>query len=257
MKRLPACVIALSISGATGAQDRPFEVVPAHHTQSALRFRASQEIDWLSLASEEMRALQIPSRDSAVIARFAPLLDMFGGVEVDTAIVTPRDLAARRYYFAGTDGIREMAVDSTRVVTRLEFDSRSSAVQGRQSWGELYGSPNGLSALAGGGFVLHSERPLSFQTSPSGLTADELLTGSNTVQQTPAGGYWGRGTPFWEIEAQYRFIVESVAGDWVFVQWAPDREMIEAGCRFRYDLFQITPGGPATRVAWAAYGCDV
>jgi hypothetical protein len=257
MKRSRTCLLALSIAAVNGAQVRPFEAVPAHHEHGALRFRPSEQIDWSSLASDELRGLRIPSRDSSVVARFAPRIDMFGGVEVETAIPVPPDLAARVYYFVGADGISELTLDSTKVVTRLEFDSQGTTLRERRSWGDLYGSPSGLTVLAGGGFVLHSERPISPQASPSNLTADELLTGSQTVQQTPEGGYWGRGTAFWEIETQYRLTVESVDGEWVFVQWAPDREMMEAGCRFRYELFQIGPDGPAARIAWAAYGCDV
>lgn len=258
MKWSRAYLLTLSIGGGVaGAQAQPFEAVPAYHVHHALRFRPSQQIDWLSLSSDELRDLQIPSRDSAVVARFAPLIDMFGGVEVETPIPVPPDLAENAYYFAGAEGVRELAVDSTKVVNRLEFDSRGVTLQERRTWGDMYGSPSGLTVLAGGGFVLQSDRPISFHTRPSNLTADELLTGSQTVQQTPEGGYWRRGTAFWEIQAQYRLTVDSVEGEWIFVQWAPDLEMIEAGCSFRYELFRIGLDGSAERVAWAAYGCDI
>ena len=237
-------------------QERPFEMESAYREGAALRFVPSQRIDWAGRAVEEIRNLPIPTQDAAIVARFARLVDMFGGVEVRSPSPTPAELADRVYYFAGADGISSMRIDSTVVVTRLELDGRATSLRGRRSWGEMYGG-SAEAGSAGGGFVLHSAGPLSFQTESSGMTADDLLLGSRTVQRTSDGGYWQRGTAFWEIVAQYRFSTDSVEGEWVFVQWAADRDMVEAGCQFRYQLFRVETAGAPTQVAWTAYGCDV
>lgn len=257
MKSWAVCLVALATWVIAGEQDRPFETESAYLEDGALRFNPRGQIDWASMASEELRTLSIPNSDSDIVARLGPLVDMFGGVEVRSPVPIPDPLITRHFYFAGVDGVQDVTLDSINSVTRLTFNRQGTRVERRQSYGEVFGTPRNDAPLSGGGLILHSERPLVFLTSPSNVTADDLLLGSTTVQQTPDGGYWGRGTAFWEIEAQYRIELEELGGEWIFVQWAPDREMIEAGCQYRYQLFRLTLGGPATQLGWTSYGCDV
>lgn len=255
MKSPIAITLALVVVLIGGGQDSPFDVESAYHEDAAIRFVPSQQIDWASMAPEELRALPLPSRDPATIARFGSRIDMFGGVEVKVAVPTPDPLAGRNSYFAGSDGLGRMEIDSVLAVTRLDFDPRGTRLEGRQSWGEVYGSAD--VSMAGGGFVLRSDRPLSFRVMPADFTADDIFLGGDAAQRSAVGGYQGRGTAFWEIATQYRFSVEPLDDEWLFVQWQPDREMFETGCQYRYHLFRLMGEGPARQVAWTAYGCDV
>jgi hypothetical protein len=245
----------LLVAGPAGAQ-APFEAWSAYHDGPALRFTASEEIDWASRAPAELRDLPIPTTDPAVVARFRPDMDMFGGVEIGRTVPLPEAVAAGHVYFAGAHGISSIRLDSAVVVTRLDLDPQGTTIESRRSWGEIHGTPE-RSPGEGGGFVLRSERPLSFRATPSTFTADDLLSRSTTIGRDPSGAYFGRGTAFWAIETQYRFSVDGDPRAWVFVQWAEDREMLEAGCQFRYEIFELDASGAATQVAWTSYGCDV
>ncbi len=97
----------------------------------------------------------------------------------------------------------------------------------------------------GGGFVLITPQPLRVTTAPSHYTADELLG--------PGADRPFRGTSFWEIRTQ--FALTNMGESYVFVQWAADAEVREAGCEQRFSLFRL--GRTPTVVATNDYGCDV
>lgn len=254
MGRWLAVLLAIPLS-ASAEQEPPFTVESAYHEGTAIAFTPSFEFDWASLAPAELRDLSVPNQDPAVIARYAPDMDMFGTVEVQTAIATPIELTRGAvHYLVDDGGVTALALDSTRLVTRLEFDPQGTRIEQKSSWGRIFGT--GTGPADGGGFVLRASGPLDVRAAPSNLTADELLLGRDFVEQVP-DGYFARGTPFWEIVAQHRFTVEGAEGAWVFVQWAADRDMVEAGCEYRYDLFRFGGDGSVAREAWTAYGCDV
>jgi hypothetical protein len=149
-----------------------------------------------------------------------------------------------------------LQLDSAVVVTRLDLDPQGTAIEARRSWGQIYGRPDGGGAESGG-FVLRSESALTFRVTSSTFTPDDLLSQSTTIGREPNGDYFGRGTSFWHIVTQYRFTVDDDTRSWVFVQWAADSEMIEAGCQYRYELFELDASGTPSQVVWTSYGCDV
>ena len=241
------------MSGLSG-QERAFEVNSAYHEGTAIRFQPA--LDWEALVAHEVRTIPIPTSDGETVAKYSPLIDMYGGAEVITAVPVPTDMVGQHHYFLGAAGVDRLQLDSTQAVARLEFNSQQTSVVGRMSYGEIYGSAPDHPANAGGGFVLSSAGAVGFEAEPSTFTADELLTGSKAVQQTPEG-YHGRGTTFWNIMAQYRLMMDASPDEWLFVQWEPDREMFEIGCEFRYSLFRLADAGtPPVQVAWTSYGCD-
>jgi hypothetical protein len=249
-----AALVLLGMSGLSG-QEQTFEVKSGYHEGPAIRFQPA--LDWEALTPDEVRTVPIPTADAAIVARYSPLIDMYGSAEVITSTPVPGNLAGRNHYFLGTGGVGRLQLDSAEAVTRLRFNGQQTAVVGRISYGELYGSVSDRPTDAGGGFVLSSEAALRFDAQPSTFTADDLLTGSQAVEQTP-DGYHGRGTTFWNIVAQYRFTVDSAQDEWLFVQWAPDRELFEIGCEYRYSLFRLAyDDQPPVQVAWTSYGCDV
>lgn len=255
MGRWLALALAIPL-GAGAEQERPFAVESAYHEATAIAFTPTLEFDWASLAPAELRGLVVPNQDPAVLARYAPDVDMFGGVELRSAVPIPMEwTSAVSHYLVDAHGVTALALDSSLVVTRLELDPQGTRIEGKSSWGRIFGSAG--APADGGGFVLRASGSLSVRVTPSALTADELLSGRDFVEQTPDGGYFAQGTPFWEIVAQHRFTVEGAEGSWVFVQWAPDRDLVEAGCEYRYDLFRFDGDGSVTREAWTAYGCDV
>ena len=241
-----------------GPQETSFEPESAYHDGPVIRIQSFRQIDWEHLAPQETRSIPVPSQDPWILERHGRLIDLHGNVRIETAIDVPEELATRRYYLASATGIDPLRLDSARVVTRFEFNPTGTRLLSKAFWGEVFGSLiEERQGPTGGGFVLHPDRPLTFRVLGSELSADDLLLGSDVVAQTADGGYWGRGTAFWEIVAQYRFSIAPSAPEWLFVQWQADREMIEAGCEYRYDLFVISEDGPPARLAWTSYGCDV
>ena len=248
--------LAALLSWPGPGQEVPFDVEPAYLEGEAIRF-LPRIVDWESLVPEAIRNIPIPTADSAAVAEYGSLIDMFGGAELKSAVPLPEALAEQRHYFVDAQGLAELRLDSAHSVTRLDFNSRQTRIVGRQSWGQAYGTPSGRAAPSGGGFVVRSESSLSFDVMPTDFTPDDLLLGGDAARQT-ADGYYGQGEPFWEIFGQYGFTLEGERGEWVFVQWEPDRELFEAGCQYRYSLFRMNEDGvPPTQVSWTAYGCDV
>jgi hypothetical protein len=99
-----------------------------------------------------------------------------------------------------------------------------------------------------GGFVLISDRPLMLVAEPSQMAADALLA--------PGGGtYFGQGTPFREIMAQYRVRGAPGPADWVWIQWREDTELVEGGCERRFSLFRTKP--EPSEIGATNYHCDV
>ncbi|MGE0159747.1 MAG: hypothetical protein AB7T31_10080 [Gemmatimonadales bacterium] len=248
-------LLVSALPGPTSAQS-PFEVRSIQHDAGGLWFLAPDEIDWASRAPADLRDLPIPTRDADLVARFAPEVDMFGGVEIGTTVPVPPEIAVRNVFFAGPDGIMPLRLDSAVAVTRLELDPQGATIEGRSSWGRIYATPE-RGPAAGGGFVLRAAGPLTFQLTSTDMNADDLLMRSTTIERTSDGGYFARGTAFWEIVAQYRFSIGADPRTWVFVQWAADDGMVEAGCAFRYELFELDANGGATSIGWTSYGCDV
>lgn len=237
-------------------QERSFDVESAYYKGTAVSFWAGPDLGWASVP-QELKDIPVPTTDPAILAELLPVIDEYGAADLSESVPVPAVLAERAHYFVGNSGIEPIAVDSASVTVRFSFNFRQNRVIDREFWGQLYGGrPARLSE--GGGFVLRSKQPRDFDTRPSAFTADDLLLGGSTVEQTSDGGYVGRGTPFWSIVVQYQFSLVGVRGVWVFVQWKADDDLFEAGCQQRYSLFKLDEaGGPPTEVAWTRYGCDV
>lgn len=251
-------VAFLTISGVWSGQPiraQAFTAEAAYHKNGVLWFVAPSREGWLELAPEHLRSLPIPTADPTIVGQLAPAMDMYGNVETRTATPIPPGLASRYYYFAGVGGVQPFTTDSVQVVTRLVLTHSGTRIRGRRAWGEVFGGTDRLSG--GGGFVLIAEETLSFEERPAEFTADELFLGDDVATTGEEAQYDGRGTAFWEIEDQYRFSIPDVEGEWLFIQWAADRENRESGCEFRFDLFRIEPGANVRRMTSNSYGCDV
>ena len=99
----------------------------------------------------------------------------------------------------------------------------------------------------GGGFVLAGVSDKDITITESRRKAIDLLDAKALAA--------ARSTRFWNIVKQYEFRIAGDSATYVFVQWAPDDEVREAGCQFRFTLFKLTP--EPVVVATTDYGCDV
>lgn len=258
MRLVVSMVVLLLGPSALVGQQAGFTVVSAYHEGTSLRFQLPPQTEWDWMVPEELGAIPIPTSDPAVVADLLPQLDDYGSAEVRTAVPVPDILAGQHLYFAGPSGIRPMVTDSAAATTHFTFNSAHDRIVNRAIRGEIYGSTPTRPGVRGGGFALYAEAPIEFKVQPASVTADDLLLGGATARPDPDGGYWGRGTAFWEVAAQYRFRTSDPRFTWIFVQWQPDRELFEAGCEYRYSLFRMDGSDePPVQVAWTSYGCDV
>ncbi|MDH3223590.1 MAG: hypothetical protein OEO23_07730 [Gemmatimonadota bacterium] len=255
MWRLAVCMAVCGVLGTEHLWAQAFTTERAYHRDHALWFVAPEQVGWEELAPEPVRDLPIPTSDPTIVGPLAPEMDMWSNVEFRTTVALPADLAARRVYFVGAEGVRPLRIDSTHVVTRLELNPSGTRLVSRRSWGEVFGATE--VPADGGGFVLFSDRSLSFAEERAEFSADDLFLDSGVAASGPGGEYRARGTAFWDIAAQYRFSVAEVDGEWLFVQWVADRENQEGGCAFRYDLLELEAGSAVRRLRWNNYGCDV
>jgi len=233
---------------ATAPPPTPSEptVVSAFADGQSLRFDSPVELPWASWLPANLQADALSADTQRREELFAQRSD-FGSTEVAFSHAVTPELKQRFYYLLDPTGIREIRPTGLSGTARIEWLDNSSTVSEVRAFGQVIGSLGGEGL---GGFVLVSESRLKLIMTPSHLTADALLA--------PQGGdYVGRGTAFREIIGQYQV---RVAGSpqsegWIWVQWRPDEEQVEAGCQRRFSLFRLTPG--PGEVATTSDGCDV
>jgi hypothetical protein len=240
VSRLLALLVGIGLGGP------PAPVVVSAYVQSdTLLFDAPEPLPWETWLPSELQPsslAQNPSRRQELSSRRSD----FGSTEVSFPVALPPEIAKRFYYLLDPGGPHQIRPALLLGTARIVWRDTTAEVESVSAFGQIAspGTGDGL-----GGFVLVSEEALTLAAKPSQWTADALLA--------PAGGsYPGQGTPFRAIVAQYELTVTApVPSRWVFVQWAPDTAMVEAGCERRFSLFRLNPGPiPAGSTD---YGCDV
>lgn len=255
MRTLAICVVLFGIVSTDYVWAQTFTTASAYHRDGTLWFMAPSQEGWEELAPAHVRDLPIPTSDPGIVGPLASEMDMWGNVESRATVDLPADLASRYLYFVGSGGVRQLQVDSVQVVTRLSLNPNGTRLQGRQAWGEVFGTAEGLPG--GGGFVLIADRSDSFAVASAEFSADDVFQNTGIDALGGGGSYLARGTAFWDIVVQYRVSTRETGREWWFVQWAADGENRNGGCRFRYDLLELEDGRAVRRVAWNSYGCDV
>jgi hypothetical protein len=223
-------VLLLGPLAAARAADPDLVVVSAYTDAAGLRFEAPVSLPWESWLPPHLQAASL-GRDVARRRELFGRRSEFGSTEVEFSRPVPPDLKKRHYYLLDPSGVRPIRPTDLRGTARIEWDD-AGEVRAVQAFGQVVGSDVGVGL---GGFVLVSERPRRLRAVPSRWTADALLA--------PNGGtYFGQGTAFREIVAQYEVREgEAATGTWLFVQWRPDDAMVEAGCQRRFTLFRLRP----------------
>ncbi|HUL70078.1 MAG TPA: hypothetical protein VLT17_07615 [Gemmatimonadales bacterium] len=244
--RLSSLLIALLAAAAPSPAGTAPVAVSAFTDGRVLRFDSPMELPWSSWLPANLQADALNADTQRREELFAQRSD-FGSTEVAFSHAVTPELKQRFYYLLDPTGIREIRPTSLAGTARIEWLDNSSTVSEVRAFGQVVGSLGGEGL---GGFVLVSQSPLKLVMAPSHFTADGLLS--------PQGAeYRGRGTAFREIVAQYQVREAGTppSEGWIWVQWKPDEELVEAGCQRRFSLFRPAPG-PA-EVATTDYGCDV
>ncbi len=226
----------------TGAQE--LTVIPAiHQDDGSVSFRL--DVPARPHAPDSIRELEAPPRDSARLAEMFANRDMFGNTEVTFTVPAPSVPTDSVYYLVHAGGIALMPLDSVKGTARVVF-GRTATILDIGYWAYGFAS-TATGEPVGGGFMWLGSVEDEFDREPSHATADDLLG--------PHGeDYEGRGTVFWKMVSQ--FALSTLDGrSYVFVQWAADTALIEAGCVYRFSLFQRQP--TVLQIGWVNYGCDV
>jgi hypothetical protein len=130
----------------------------------------------------------------------------------------------------------------------FDLDQKGTAVLSRSFFGDALASAPAAGFPIMGGFVMISSFPLAPSTDSSTFTADRILA--------PDGSdYPQRGTLFWHVVRQYEFRMTPGGPRFLFVQWAPDDQCVEACCQRRFDLYQLDD--QPRSVSSNHYACDV
>jgi len=205
------------------------------------------DFPWQENAPRQLRQLSsVPNRSLEALIRGHE--DDFGFARVRFNVRIPPDLRAKHYVLIDANGLVTLELDRLQGIARIPLPDGAAETRDIQFYGEAIAAPRQSSRRVAGGFVLITPTRPVLTVRPSGRTADDLL-GAGGVE------YFGRGTPFRIIRAQYELRIDSDPAPYVFVQWGPDDELREAGCQYRFTLFKITM--PPTVVSTTDYGCDV
>lgn len=195
---------------------------------SLVAFDPPTELPWDSLLPARLQAAALEG-DSGRLRSLYAKRDDFGNTELTFPLPVPPSLGRLHYYLLDSAGVHEVHPGRLRGTARIEWVPDRPEIAGVRAFGVLTAE---APAGSHGGFVLVAASALDPGVAPSQWSADTLLA--------PHGGtYSGQHTPFRQIVREYQ--VETTApgfGRLVWVQWAPDTAMVEAGCSLRYALFR-------------------
>jgi hypothetical protein len=221
-------------------------VTSAYATERGIVFDAPVPVAWDSLLPDSLQPRALRANSARRLALFEQRTPEYGTTEVFYVLPVPPLLEGRFYYLLDSTGLIETRPDSLLGTARIRWAGPFARVETVNAFGQVRVLAR---RAASGGFILSSDRRLTLAVAPSDLSADALLA--------PGGGtYLGRGTAFRQILRQYE--VREAAPEtrrWIWVQWLPDTALLEAGCQFRFTLFQhdLQPAP----IASTDYGCDV
>jgi hypothetical protein len=208
-------------------------------------FDSPMPVPWDSLVPASLRQPALEADSSRRLALFAQH-DEFGGTEVTFPLPLPALLAGRRYYLIDSTGAYETRPTDLQGTVRIRWVGAGATVESVGAFGKVHAAARFPGSQ---GFVVVTGEPMRLQTEPSHFSSDALLA--------PGGGtYPHRGTSFWQV-LQQQLVRETAPTphQWVWVQWAPDSAMLEAGCSERFALFDLTPA--PVLAASLDDGCDV
>lgn len=241
--------ILVSLAGmAAGPAPR---IVPALHIDATHITISVDSFPWRDAAPLSVRQIEGVTVDSALRAVMTGQDDGMGSAYFPFLVSLTDSLRSLKYVLVHAGGVTPLRPDSLKgTMGMTQAASSAGPVRLPPSYtGDMHLSvPRGQGTLTGGGFLLISARAIRVTAQPSRYTADDLMS--------PGGAdYFARGTPFWNILAQFAFRVDDDPVPYVFVQWAADKDGREGYCEFRFALFRFTP--QPTMVATSDYGCDV
>jgi hypothetical protein len=233
---------------------------PSGHAQADVAFTSATHIDdthvsfhladfpWKESAPRQLRQISTTSLNRSLEALIRGHEDDFGFASVPFHVRVPSDLSSKYYVLVDANGLAAMKIDRLQGVARIPLPNGAAAASEVQFYGDAIASPRQPSRKVVGGFILITSTRAELAVRPSARTADDLL-GFGGAE------YFGRGTLFTSIRAQYELRIASNSSPYVFVQWIPDDELREAGCQYRFTLFKLTP--QPTVVSTTDYGCDI
>jgi hypothetical protein len=249
-----AIVVGLALAALTAL------TAPPGHAQTDVAFVSAMHTDethvsfqladfpWRENAPRQLRQISTTSLNRSLEALIRGHEDDFGFASVPFDVRVPADLRSKYYVLVDANGLAAMKLDRLQGVARIPLPDGAAAARDVQFYGDAIASPRQTSRKVAGGFILVTSTRAELAVRPSARTADDLL-GVGGVE------YFGRGTPFRSIRAQYELRIASDPSPYVFIQWIPDDELREAGCQYRFTLFKLTP--QPTVVSTTDYACDV
>jgi hypothetical protein len=221
----------------------PLTALSAQHLDDARVSFVPPDVDWLRAAPAELRRLESSAPDSRMTAILRTHQDDFGYAVMPFDVAVPGELKSRSYVLLDAAGASAMRVERLKGTARVSLDASPPEAR---FFGDAVARPIG-SRRAGGGFVLVGLRVVDVTIGESRREAADLV-GASALESAAS-------TRFWTITRQYELRIAGDAATYVFVQWAPDDDVHEAGCQHRFTLFKLTPS-PVV-VASTDYGCDV
>jgi molybdate transport system substrate-binding protein len=233
---------------ATGVPDSvppAFVVLNAEHEGDTRVSFVPPGIDWERAAPPELRRLQSGPPDAEMAARLRDSLDDFGHAKLPYDVAVPAEIKAKPYVLLDAAGVTPLTIEGLRGTARIAMTD-----PGRRDvafFGHALARPLAAAKRLGGGFVLAGVSEKDVSISESRRQAVDLLDGRTLARA---------GSPrFWTIVKQYEPHIAGDSTTYVFVQWAPDDQVREAGCQFRFTLFKLAPD--PVPIATTDYGCDV
>jgi hypothetical protein len=248
MKAAAACFAAWTLAALgpfAGPPSPTFAVFSAQHVDDTRVTFVPPGIDWERAAPPELGRLSSSAPDDRMTARLRDHMDDFGNAVLPYEVAIPGDMRMRPYVLIDAAGATRLRVEELRGSARVAMTDPIR--RDVTFFGDAVARPVSAPRRVGGGFVISGVPDRDFTTAESHRQAADLLDAKSLEAV--------RAPRFWAIVKQYELRIAGDPSTYVFVQWAPDDEVREAGCQYRFTLFRLTPG--STVVASSDYGCDV
>jgi len=182
----------------------------------------------------------------------------FNTSEIEFEFDVLEELKQYRYYIINSKGIQELHPAKLRGTAKFTLDDDGEHIVRVTYYGRIIALVPSKNRIDGGFALISSDQDFPKKASDSGgLLRTEVKNSDLVTTFTKYNGTVLTLTePVNHPDKIMNYYSLSIANeDYIFVQWAPDKECHYGCCEFIFSIFKAGDG--MTSVGYTAYGCDM